>query len=329
MQDVSDVAARAAALHATPDNPVPSGAAPGRFFGEGGLSIRHAIFRPALSRALGTVVLLQGRNETIEKYYETIAELTAAGLCVATFDWRGQGGSGRLLRSLRRGHVRRFADYERDLVTFLDTIVLPDTPPPYFILAHSMGGLIALSLAPMLASRIERMVLAAPFTGLGAQILGERMIRSLAGTATLAGLGMLPLTPDRAQRGFEVNLLTSDRRRFERNLAIFAAHPELALGPPTARWLHETFGAMRRVLQREHLHRITIPTLILAPSADLLVPHASTLALAERFRAGHLVVIDGARHELLQEADRYRAPAMAGILSFIPGSDAPPETLEA
>ena len=35
-----------------------------------------------------------------------------------------------------------------------------------------------------------------------------------------------------------------------------------------------------------------------------------------------LIEIDGARHELFQEADRYRAQAMAAIDAFIPGSDA-------
>jgi lysophospholipase len=42
--------------------------------------------------------------------------------------------------------------------------------------------------------------------------------------------------------------------------------------------------------------------------------------LARNFRAGHMIPIDGARHELLQEADHYRAQAIAAIEAFIPGS---------
>ena len=49
------------------------------------------------------------------------------GLWVAAMDWRGQGGSPRLLKnSPRRGHARRMRDYERDLDLFLEQIVLPD-----------------------------------------------------------------------------------------------------------------------------------------------------------------------------------------------------------
>ncbi|RVQ05913.1 serine aminopeptidase domain-containing protein, partial [Sinorhizobium meliloti] len=118
------------------------------------------------------------------------------------------------------------------------------------------------------------------------------------------------------------NVLTADDRRYARNLALIDARPQLRVGPPTARWLSEAFRTIRRVLKHEHLTRITIPAVILAPTADKLVPYLPVERLASNFRAGHLIPIDGARHELLQEADRYRAQAMAAILAFLPGADA-------
>ena len=48
----------------------------------------------------------------------------------AIFGWRGQGGSDRLLKRPLRGHVRRFSDFEDDLSTFLETIVLPEPRLP-------------------------------------------------------------------------------------------------------------------------------------------------------------------------------------------------------
>ncbi len=123
--------------------------------------------------------------------------------------------------------------------------------------------------------------------------------------------------PTKAIAPFENNVLTADRRRFARNLALTEAYPELRLGPPSARWLTEAFRAMRRVARREHLTRITLPTIILAPTADRLVPHVAVEWLARNFRAAHMIPIDGARHELLHEADRYRAQAMAAILAFV------------
>ncbi len=309
-------------LYSTPDNPIPGNHTVGYFDGVGNRKIRYAIFKSDAQVAKGTVVLLQGRNESIEKYAETIGELTARGLWVATFDWRGQAGSERLLKKPRRGHVRRFSDYERDLAIFLEKIVLPDTRLPFFMLAHSMGALIALSQAPLLASRIDRLAIAAPFVALGGQKLGHGMIGLMAAVFSLCGLGFLPLMRDRGSLPFSENLLTSDARRFARNKALTDTHPELALGPPTARWLHETFKAIKRVSSREHLTQIRVPTIVLAPTQDKLVPHLAVENLARNFRAGHMIPIDGGRHELLQEADHYRAQAIAAIEAFIPGSGA-------
>ncbi len=312
-------------LYSSIENPMPH-SAPGNitagfFTGVDGKKIRYAIFRSDAQVARGTVVLLQGRNESIEKYYETISEFNARGLWVATFDWRGQGGSDRMLKEPRRGHVRRFADYEKDLSTFLEQIVLPDTRLPFFMVAHSMGALIALSHAPLMASRIDRLVVCAPFVALGAQAIGQGLIGVLAATLSAVGLGFLPLKRDRGSLPFEKNLLTSDPRRFARNTALTTARPQLAMGPPTARWLHETFKAIRRVSRREHLTTIRVPTIVLAPTQDRLVPHLAVENIARNFRAGHMIPIDGARHELLQEADHYRAQAIAAIEAFIPGSD--------
>lgn len=309
-------------LLATPDNPVPGNHFAGYFEGRGGVKIRYAVFRSAVREAKGTVVLLQGRSESIEKYFETIGDLTARGLWVATFDWRGQGGSGRLLRDPRRGHVARFSDYEADLKQFLEQVVLPDTRLPFFIVAHSMGALVALSQAPELESRIDRMVLAAPFLALAGQVMSQRSISLVANTASLFQLGGRTFRKDVTGLPFEGNVLTSDRRRFARNQAICDTHPQLALGPPTARWLKEMLAAITRVSRQEHLTRIRIPTLVLCPTLDPIVPRTVLNALARKFRAGRLIEIDGARHELFNEADRYRAQAMAAIDAFIPGSQA-------
>jgi lysophospholipase len=309
-------------LYATPDNPVPENHFAGFLEGSGGVKIRYAVFRSSEREAKGTVVLLQGRSECIEKYYETINDLTARGLWVATFDWRGQAGSGRLLSASHAGHVARFADYEADLSLFLEKIVLPDARLPFFIVAHSTGALVALSQAPFLENRIERMVLAAPFVALGGQSMSQRRIAIIARLASMTGLGNRTFRRSEPSFDFASNVVSSDARRFGRNAAIYAAHPELSIGWPSARWLNETLRAMARVTHQDHLTRIRIPTLLLCPTADVLVPRKAIGDLARIFRAARLIEIDGARHELFQEADRYRAQAMAAIDAFIPGSDA-------
>lgn len=316
-------------LYATADNPVPENHVAGFMEGRGGVKIRYAVFRSKEREARGTVVLLQGRSECIEKYFETIEDLTARGLWVATFDWRGQAGSDRLVPGNRAGHIARFADYEADLSLFIERVVLPDARLPFFIVAHSTGALVALSQAPELENRIERMVLAAPFVALGGQSMSQRKIAIIARLASLTGFGTRTFRKGDPLLEFEGNVVTSDRRRFARNAAIYAEHPELSISWPSARWLNEMLGAMARVTHQDHLTRIRIPTLLLCPTADPLVPRKAVDDLARIFRAARLIEIDGARHELFQEADRYRAQALAAIEAFIPGSDAEDTSLGA
>lgn len=310
-------------LFETPDNPFPDPSRErhiaGRFTTRDGLRLRYAIFKSERRLAKGTVVLLQGRNECIEKYYETIAALTGMGFWVATFDWRGQGGSQRLLADHGAGYVRRFGDYEVDLEDFLEGVVLPDTRLPFFIVAHSTGGLVALSAAPRLANRVERMVLSAPFVALTADGLSQRSIEFISRLMCAFGLGKRVLGRSRQEQSFANNRLTHDMRRYRRNQAIFNAAPVLAPSSPTGRWLREAIAAMKKVRDPGHLASIRIPTLILAAGADAIVPIREIETMGTFFRAGRVLTIDGARHELLQESDRYREAALAAIEAFIPG----------
>ena len=92
----------------------------------------------------GVCVLLHGQTEFIEKYAEVIGELGARGFTVATFDWRGQGGSQRLLANPLTAHIADFAQYDDDLASFLEQVVGPLGGGPPIALAHSMGGNILL-----------------------------------------------------------------------------------------------------------------------------------------------------------------------------------------
>jgi len=238
------------------------------------------------------------------------------------FDWRGQGGSERLLKDPRKGHVQNFADYEKDLEIFLQHIVLPDTRLPFFLVAHSLGSLVALSLAPRLANRIERMVLVAPFLGLAHKSLASRFAFPIARLISFFGFGASQVVKDQGGKPFSENNVTSDPDRYQRNQTLITAFPHLGLGAPTAQWFWQALAAARRVMKPEHLAQITVPTLVLAPTQDQIVPFAAFEHLARYFRAGKLIPISGAGHELLQERDVYRNQALAAIDAFIPGSDA-------
>ncbi|RST84843.1 alpha/beta hydrolase [Aquibium carbonis] len=291
---------------------------------KGGKRLRYALFPAGGRPRRGTVVILQGRNECIEKYYETIGDLSRRGLGVAIMDWRGQGGSDRLIRDREKGFVRSYDDYVADLDQFFEEIILPDCVGPFYVLGHSMGGLIALLAAPRLVNRVRRMVLSTPLLAFERQPLSMPALHRLSTLLCGVGLGSTYLGGGpRARKPtlFAGNTLTSDYARFTRNSAIYLRHPELALGGPTAAWIRASCAAAATVMDIDHRARIQVPTLIFAAGADEVVSNRAIEAFGSSLKSGSVLTIDGARHELLQEADFYREQFMAAFDAFVPGTD--------
>jgi lysophospholipase len=310
-------------LISTDDNPLPPGVHAGITATPDGASLRHAYWRTVKPPCKGTVLLLQGRGEFIEKYFETVAGLREEGFDVCTFDWRGQGGSSRLVRDIKKGYIDNFNQYVTDLEAIIGDIALPDCRPPYFILGHSLGGLVALAAAPQLSNRIQRMVLVSPLLRYGNLPVSQGKLTLISGFLCAIGLGAIYLGPGprlHENRRFANNPLTSDMRRFERNSALAIGHPELAVGGPTAAWLFAAGRAMEQVWEPDFIGSISIPTLLVAAGADTIVSVRAIEEMGFKMRSGKTLVIPGARHEMLQERDHYREQLLAAFLAFVPGT---------
>jgi len=271
----------------------------------------------------GTVCLLQGRAEFIEKSYETIHDLRRRGFCVVAFDWRGQGESERQVGDPHKGHVVRFDDYRRDLAAIMDAVLVPTMPEPYFGLAHSMGGTIALTGAAQGWLPFARLVTVAP-------MLGIRMVRWPDAVSLLsrglhrAGLGRsyVPFggPVSIATKPFPGNRLTNDPERYARNASAALSVGAGAVGDPTVAWLASAFRAMRALLDPSAARRITLPVLVVAAGADPVVSTPAIERFAGRLKSGHLIVLPGARHEILSECGAVRGDFWAAFDAFIPGT---------
>ncbi|MCB1385208.1 MAG: alpha/beta hydrolase [Nitratireductor sp.] len=304
-------------------NPAPAHAADGKVTTPDGIELRYARWRTVNAPCKGTVLLLHGRAEYIEKLYETTQDLLDAGFDVLSFDWRGQGGSDRLLEDVRKGFVEHFDQYVQDLETVLDAVALPDCRPPYYLLAHSTGALVALLAAPRLGNRVRRMVLLSPLLKLGSLPVSQSYVKWLTGALHVMGLGQLYVgggaTPDQ-KRKFSGNVLTSDLERFQRNARFAAEFTDQTIGGPTASWLFAAIRAMDRVNQPDFHGSITIPTLILCAGNDKVVDNEAAEHLGRRLRSGSCLIIPGARHEMQQERDVVREQVLASFKAFVPGS---------
>jgi lysophospholipase len=306
-------------------NLVPAGATVEMLRTSDGRSLRAAWWRPTAGAARGTACLMQGRAEFIEKYFETIADLRRRGLAVFCFDWRGQGGSERLLADPRKGFVRRYDDYALDLAAALGRMEVLDLPKPFFGVAHSMGATATLIALARGETRLARCLLSAPFVaiherrappGAGALAL---LLTALGGRRSYipGGGGTSIMT-----KPFKHNFLTSDPARYRRTAAILEAASDLGIGDPTVGWIRASYRAFAEMARLDFGFTFRTPLLFVTAGGDTLVSSRAAEALAQRIKGAGLVSIAHARHEIMMERDIYREQFFAALDAFIPGEQA-------
>lgn len=317
-------------LFETAGNPAPYGAHLVWLTARDGVRLR-AVRWPSLTlEPRGTILLLQGRAEYIEKYFETVQELRVRGFHVALLDWRGQGGSQRLTRDTRRGHVRRFSDFGVDLDALVQWVRAEQLPQPWFCLAHSMGGAIALTALHDQKLPVERLVTTAPMIGIhdvprpnSALWLARTLRAAGRGKAYVPGGGATSI----ATRPFKGNRLTSDSARYGRNADVAGEFPNLAIGDPTVGWVAACFAQMKKFAGLRYPLEILTPVLVIAAGGDEIVSTPEVERFALRLKAGSAITLRGARHEILMENDALRSQFWAAFDAFVPGSGVP-EKLE-
>ena len=305
-------------------NPVPSGAVVGALSSFDGTKLRCARWEATRGPRRGTVCLFGGRGEPIEKYFEVIADLRRRGFAVAMMDWRGQGGSERKLSNPRKGHVRDFSEYDRDLLRFMKDVVLPDCPPPFIGLGHSMGGNILMRNGVLTGSWFERMVLTAPMIAFNEARIGypQNIVRLYAEAGSLAGLSTSYVKggsddPEELSAPFDGNPLTSDRERWMRSKAVIEAAPHLALGSPTIGWLRAAYRSCQRLSQSRYPQSVRVPMLLFAAGNDKIVSSRAIEDFGVRLKVGTQLLLPGSRHEILMEADVIRQRFWAAFDAYL------------
>ena len=278
--------------------------------GAGG-RMRYACWNASgTGRPRGTILLLAGRGEFIEKYAtEVVGELLGRGFAVIAVDWRGQGLSDRQLADCDKGHIDNFTTYMADLRLFIEQVVMPQAVRPVLALCHSMGGHVLLRhLAENGPEPLAAALIVSPMTALQR----DAFLRSV--------LMLMPELPPVEQRylfgtgpfiflarEFASNHVTHDERRYRFTEAWFKADPRLSLGGPTIGWARQAVRSMTASLAPGYLERIDLPLLLMSAGEDRLIDISSHASVVARLKQGEHVVVDGAKHEIMMETDPLRA----------------------
>ncbi|TCP66720.1 alpha/beta hydrolase [Sphingomonas sp. PP-CE-1G-424] len=305
---------------------IPVGARIGYWTAPAGWKLRRFDWSAATPR--GRILFQTGRGDIFEKYLETFAHLRAQGWSVTAFDWRGQGGSGRLSADPHVGHATDYGVYDRDLAAFWTdwsaedarSADARDAALPSVVLGHSMGGMMVMRALAARSIQPAAAILVAPMIGLKSPF-GTGFASKV--THWMAARG------DPARAAWRTNerpgsvasrqtLLTHDAARYEDELWWQRECPELVLGPPSWAWLAQGFTGAAALAKDPRIESIDIPVLMLIADADKLVDPRAALRLAARLPDAQVVRFGReSAHEILREADGVRDRALSAIDSFL------------
>ena len=267
----------------------------------------------------GRVLVQGGRGDSLEKYLETFADLHGHGWSVTSFDWRGQGGSGRLSTDRHVGHVGDFDVYLHDLAAFWRTWSAEDTRPRA-VLSHSMGGHVVLRALADGTLDPDAAILVAPMLGLRSPF-GARIAVRIARAMARIGDSARPAWRTNERPGSLASrqkLLTSDASRYADEAWWHDRMPALRLGPPSWNWLAEAFASTIALEADPRLDAITTPILLLVADHDGLVDARATRRIAGRLPNAVMMRFGKeSAHEILRESDAVRGRAMVRIESFL------------
>ena len=233
------------------------------------------------------VLVVPGLFEHSARYEELAGVMAGSRFSTFALDLRGHGAS-----EGRRGHISRFDVLLQDLDRFRREVqgLLP-VGTPMFLLGHSMGGLVALRYLEEYDAPFAGAVITSPWLGTAYNAPRWKVL-----------LGnifnhVLPAFP------FNIQLDPSDLTHDEERAVAYREDPQIH-STITPRMFTELSGAIETAFRRGD--RITVPVLFLLAGEDTVVSTERSLAFARSLAAPSVSVevLDGMRHEVLQELGR-------------------------
>ncbi|HEY7834044.1 MAG TPA: lysophospholipase [Ktedonobacterales bacterium] len=244
-----------------------------RIRGYGDVELYGQRWRPDAGEPRATMAVVHGFGEHSGRYENVVNRLVPAGYAVYAFDLRGHGRS-----PGQRGHVDRWTEYREDVGAFVRHAAAGEPGRPFFLMGHSMGGLIVLEYAEQHPEGLRGVVasgplLATPGISPVKLALGRMISRVYPRFSLDAGLDVTAISRDPAVvAAYRKDPLVHSRGTARLSTEIAAAQARTLAG--AANW--------------------TLPLLIIHGAADRLAPAVGSRAFFERVPAS----VDKERDEI-------------------------------
>lgn len=250
-----------------------------------GLGLTGSVWEVKKPRAL--LLWLHGFAEHRRRYLHFARWLSEKKIALAAVDLRGHGES-----EGKRGHIKKFEDYFRDVTAFLHWARNTHPNTKYILGSHSHGGLVAARYVEegALPLSLAALVMTGPFLGLASPPPGWQKDLVLRASRVLPSLAI--------PAGIDPDFLSHDK-----DVVMAYKHDPLVFRSARARWLAEVFKHQR--LAQSKAPSIKIPTLVMQGLGDRVVdPQASRRFYGALETKKHWIGYDEAYHEILNEPDR-------------------------
>ena len=266
----------------------------GSFEGVEGVKIFTREWQPA-GAPRGVVVISHGLNAHSGLYEWAAQQFTSNGLAAYALDHRGRGHSGG-----ERFFVKRFADWTKDLATFIDIVKTREPGLPVFLLGHSAGGVIACIYALEHPDEIA---------GLICEDFAYQVPAPDVALAIVKGVSYV------APHAHVLKLKNEDFSRDPAVVAALNADPLIANESQPSETVAELVRADQ--LLQKSFPQITLPLLILHGTADKVTKPSGSKEFYERAGSSDktLKLYEGHFHDLL--ADLGKQQVIGDIQAWI------------
>ena len=265
----------------------------------------------------GTILLQQGHNEFIEKYFETIQEFIDREFIVICFDWRGQGMSDRQIKDINKSFIKDFDDHDNDLKYILENIIDKYFPKPLIGVGHSMGGCLMLSAFHNFPHKFDLGILSAPMLG----FKNEKFLRIASSMMNIFKKNTDFLIGSKPNMGketpFKENDLTTDKNRYIRTQKLVRIKPSVRLWGVTnsfARAVNKRFKIIRK---KNWTKKIKLKILFINSLNERVIDPKKVIEMSRRLKNSKIINFKDCEHEIFMEKDCHRIKLWESIDEFL------------
>lgn len=260
----------------------------------------------------GSVVVLHGFSEFIEKYSEIIYYFSKQGYDVYMLEHFGHGFSERSVTvgdNLSKVVIDEFDVYVEDVEQFIEDVVKPIAPDdkPLFLYGHSMGGGIATRHLEKYPDTFDAAVLSSPMIEVNLGFTPKWVAKFISSSAKVFNAGDKyvfghydytpedlfsdPACPATSYNRYAYGLLKRYNDVYHQTYGA------------TWSWLNASLKATDKMVKKSEAEKVTIPVLLFQAENDSLVKSGGQLKFASRAKNVNLIQCPDTHHEIFNSPD--------------------------